>query len=385
MRVLITTPSGLGHVLPMVPLARAIQARGHEVVWATAADTRSWVEDAGVPTVAAGIVQADQMLEFWRRNPEVRALPPEQMPNVMFPKLFGGVAAPVMLADLLPIVRDWEPDLVVHDAAELAGPIVAALVGVPSVVKAFGALIPRERVAAAGDEVAPLWRSVGREPRPFGGLYDHLYLDVYPPGLQPAVADHVGPRQLLRPVAYDVAEDSRREVELPDAGTDRPLVYLTMGTVFNDPTALRRVVDAVAALDVRLLVTVGPNGDPEALGDQPPHVRVERYVPQTLVLDRCGVIVSHAGSGTVLATLSLGLPQLCLPQGADQFGNAAAVAGAGAGVALLPVEASGEAIADALGRLLAERSFRDAATRVSETIASMPGPDDVAEVLERLP
>jgi MGT family glycosyltransferase len=216
-------------------------------------------------------------------------------------------------------------------------------------------------------------------------LYDHLYLDVYPPGLQPAVADHVGPRQLLRPVAYDVAEDSRREVELPDAGTDRPLVYLTMGTVFNDPTALRRVVDAIAALDVRLLVTVGPNGDPEALGDQPPHVRVERYVPQTLVLDRCGVIVSHAASGTVLATLSLGLPQLCLPQGADQFGNAAAVAGAGAGVALLPVEASGEAIADALGRLLAERSFRDAATRVSETIASMPGPDDVAEVLERLP
>lgn len=87
----------------------------------------------------------------------------------MFPKMFGGVAAPIMLADLLPIVRDWEPDLIVHDAAELAGPIVAALLDIPNVVKSFGALTPRERVAAAGDEVAPLWRSLGLDPRPFGG------------------------------------------------------------------------------------------------------------------------------------------------------------------------------------------------------------------------
>lgn len=136
----------------------------------------------------------------------------------------------------------------------------------------------------------------------------------------------------------------------------------------------------MAALDVRLLVTVGPGGDPSALGDQPPHVLVDRYVPQTLVLDRCDVVASHGGSGTVLAALSLGLPQLCLPQGADQFGNAAAVAG----LALPPTEASGEAIAHAVSRLLAQRSFRDAATRVSETIASMPGPDDVAAALERV-
>jgi UDP:flavonoid glycosyltransferase YjiC (YdhE family) len=384
MRVLITTPSGLGHVLPMVPLARAVQARDHDVVWAAAADTVSWVEDAGIPTVTAGMAQADRMPEFWRRNPEVHALPPERIPDVMFPKMFGGVAAPVMLADLVPVVRDWKPDLVVHDAAELAGPIVAALVGAPSVVKSFGVLTPRERVVAAGEEVAPLWRSLGLDPRPYGGCYEHLYLDVYPPGLQPANAAHVERRQPLRPVAYDTEEDSAAGVELP-AGADRALVYLTMGTVFNDAATLRQAVDAVAALDVRLLVTVGPNGDTATLGDQPPHVLVERYVPQSLVLDRCDVVISHAGSGTALAALSLGIPQLCLPQGADQFGNAAAIAGAGAGLALSPVEATGAAIAEAASRLLVERSFPDSATRVSETIASMPGPDDVAATLERLP
>lgn len=40
----------------------------------------------------------------------------------MFHRLFGAVRAAPMLADLAPVARDWRPDVVVHDAAELAGP-----------------------------------------------------------------------------------------------------------------------------------------------------------------------------------------------------------------------------------------------------------------------
>ena len=116
-----------------------------------------------------------------------------------------------------------------------------------------------------------------------------------------------------------------------------------MGTVFNSPEPLRVVLAALADLDVRGLVTVGPKADPSMVGSQPAHVRVERYVPQHRVLEHCEMVVSHAGSGTVLATLTLGLPQLCLPQGADQFLNAAAVASAGAGISLMPGEAAADA------------------------------------------
>ena len=62
---------------------------------------------------------------------------------------------------------------------------------------------------------------------------------------------------------------------------------------------------------------------------QPGRVRVERYVPQALVLPNRDVVISHAESGSVLAAAAQGLPQLCLPQGADQFLNAAAVESAG--------------------------------------------------------
>ncbi|MDQ6909305.1 MAG: glycosyltransferase [Actinomycetota bacterium] len=385
MRVLFTTPAGLGHIHPMVPLARAMVARGHDVLWAAPADGVGHVERTGIRTVAAGPPGLTRPAEVRRRYPELDALPPVEVPDVMFGKMFGAIAAPSMLSELVPVALEWRPDLVVADAAEFAGHIVAAELGVPSVTKGFGALLPERRVAAASEEVAALWHSRGLEPRPYGASYDHLYLDIYPPELQPQAAAHVPRRQLLRPVADDGQLDSSSPLPLPDAPSGAPLVYVTMGTVFNNPEPLQVVLAALGELDVRALVTVGPQADPAMIGRPPAHVRVERYVPQTLVLPHCDVVVSHAGSGTVLATLTLGLPQLCLPQGADQFLNAVAVSSAGAGITLMPGEAAVDAVRDAVARLLGDASFGDAAGRVSTSIASMPSPDDVAGMLETLP
>lgn len=301
----------------------------------------------------------------------------------MFGKIFGAVAAPQILPDLVRVALDWRPDLVVADAAEFAGHIVAAELGIPSVTKGFGALLPERRVRAAGEEVAPLWRSRGLEPRPYGGSYDHLYLDIYPPEFDTQVAAHVPHRQRLRPVADDGHVETSSPLPLP-APTDAPLVYVTMGTVFNNPDLFEVVLAALRELDLRILVTVGPEGDPAVVGPQPAHVRVERYVPQALVLPHCDVVVSHAGSGTVLATAAHGLPQLCLPQGADQFLNATAVESAGSGLSLMPGDGNADAVRDAVVRLLVEPSFRDAAGGVSVSIASMPSPDEVAAVLETL-
>src|SRR4051794_34569423 len=134
----------------MVPLARAFAARGHDVVWAAAPTVCSRLEHAGFRALPAG-PEADEMFgEFARRFPEIRALPPERRPDRMFPKLFGAVFAPAMLTELLPLSRDVAPDLVVHDQAELAGPIVAAALGTPWLTHAFGRMLPPRRPAAAG-------------------------------------------------------------------------------------------------------------------------------------------------------------------------------------------------------------------------------------------
>jgi UDP:flavonoid glycosyltransferase YjiC (YdhE family) len=380
-RVLFTANPGFGHVHPLVPLAQALAARGHDVRWAVAMDACARVQAAGFEAFPAGIGGPQRRAEFDRCLATVSSLPPEQRPDVLFGAFFGEVCTPPMLDDLLAVVDGWQPALIVNDASELAAPLAAQLRRLPHATHGFGALLPEHRVAAAGEAVAHLWRAHGLEPRPYAGSYDHLYLDIYPPSLRFGSYGHVPQVQPLRPVPFDVVGGIPAE---PVVAGDRPLVYLTFGTVFNDPRLFSSAVAGVAGLDVDVLVTVGPAGDPAALGPVPPNVRVERYVPQTSVLPHCAVVASHAGSGTFLAALGLGIPQLCLPQAADQFINAGQGAASGVALTLAPGEASADAIAGAVGRLLDEPAFAGAARRLAAEIDAMPGPDEVARRLEEL-
>jgi UDP:flavonoid glycosyltransferase YjiC (YdhE family) len=366
----------------MVPLARAFVETGADVCWACASEVRGGLAEAGFETLPAGLGDAPAWDEFYRSFPEVRSIPIEDRPLFMFSRIFGKVRAPSMLPDLLPIVRAWKPSIIVHDAAEFAAPIAAAATGVPNVTHSFGALLLPERVAGAAEQVVPLWHANGLEPRDFGGSYDYLYLDICPPSLQAGPAPHVTSVASLRPVPFAMGAEAGAPDWLGSSG-DQPLIYVSFGTVFNTDTALLgRVVEALRELPVRVIVTVGPNGDPDSLGEQPANVHVARYIPQTKLLPECAAVVSHAGSGTFFAALSNGLPHLCLPQGADQFVNAAACVRAGAGIALRSEEAgSVDAIRSAANQVLTDPSLKSAAERLSQEIAEMPAPRVVAEVV----
>ncbi len=379
-RVLFTTTPGLGHLYPMMPLAKAFAECGDEVCWAAAEELHPRIEGHGFRIAAAGLDLAESQAEFYRRFPEYENLPPAERGAFMFPKLFGYRARP-MLADLLALARDWEPSLIIHEQGEFAAPILAALLDVPHVTHAFGSLRPARTIAAAGQVVAGLWEEHGLRPRAYGGSYDYLYIDIWPPSLEAVDAAHVPAVQPLRPVAFG-GDRNEPLPAWPHAKPAAPLLYVTFGTVFNkDLSLLSAVVNGVKYLPVRVVVTVGPAGDPTLLGEQPNNVHVARYFPQQELLPHCRAVVSHGGSGTFLAALSHGLPQLCLPQAADQFYNAAACISSGVGLALQPEAVSAESVRSEVERLLSEPSFHDAADNVRREIAGMPSPDEVAGLL----
>ena len=104
----------------------------------------------------------------------------------------------------------------------------------------------------------------------------------------------------------------------------RPRVYVTLGTIFNKTSGdlFERLLAGLADLDADVVVTVGRDLDPAAFGATPGHVRVERFVPQDEVLATTDLVVSHGGSGSLMAALAHGLPSVLLPLGADQPHNA---------------------------------------------------------------
>ena len=290
----------------------------------------------------------------------------------MFPTMFGETLSPPMAADLLPLARDFQPDLLVHEQGELASPLVADVLGVSSLTHSFGGAVPAAFVAEASKRLSGLWQEHGLRQPPFTGCYQAPHLDICPPSVQTVLLLHIPVVQPLRPISWSGPASTCEPTDDP-----RPLVYVTLGTVASNPAVLRDALAGVASLDVQVLVTVGPMGDRDALGPQPAHVRVERFVPQTQVLPYAAVVVSHGGSGTFLGALSHGLPQICLPQAADQFRNAAGVLQSGAGLALPPAKVSSEAITHAVHKVLSEPDFRAAAALVGDEIAAMPSPAEV--------
>lgn len=129
-----------------------------------------------------------------------------------------------------------------------------------------------------------------------------------------------------------------------------------------------------------VLVAAGP-GDPALLGPVPDSVHVAGFVPQGEVLRRASLVVHHGGTGTVLGTLAAGLPQLVLPQGADQFINADVLAEVGAAAKLVGPEITADAVAEAARHLLDDSSARDVAAKVAVEIAAMPAPAAVVAEL----
>ena len=219
MRILVTTTAGLGHILPVRRLAEDLVERGHELRWVVGPGNVDVLVDGGFDVTTAGFSVAERHAQFARRYPNASSLPERERRAVAFSKLFGELAAPPMLEALLPLVQRWRPDLVLHDAAELAGPLVAAASDIRSVCHGFGELVPEPSVRRAGEQMAPLWEDLGLAPDPYAGCYRGLYIDIYPPSLQSSAMTHVAEVQRCRPAEGVAASGG--------------LVYVTFGTVWN--------------------------------------------------------------------------------------------------------------------------------------------------------
>src|SRR4051812_12521390 len=156
MRLLFSTTPGDGHVLPVLPLARAAGAAGHDVAFATGPEYGSRMEAEGFTSFDVGLSAAELGRQY---APIQAALQLDKVPvpdrrQLVFTSRFAKLEAPARLDDLLAVAEEWRPDAIVHESCELAAPIVAAARGIPSYHHSFGRRVPLSSLRHAFEDGA---------------------------------------------------------------------------------------------------------------------------------------------------------------------------------------------------------------------------------------
>jgi UDP:flavonoid glycosyltransferase YjiC (YdhE family) len=383
MRVLFTTLAARPHLYPLVPLAWALRAAGHDVRIAGQPAILDDIVAAGLFAVEVGadvdflagikkLYGSDEEMNDWVRR---------AIPHV--------AAADAMARDLIAFTDGWHPDLIVTDPAVFAAPILAERKGIPLVRHLWGpTVVGRPGQAAPGTtDVRATWPPLlvtlyDRWEVPVRGDYARRVVDPCPPSMQSGV---IANRLPMRYVAYNGAADVPPWLTEPPA---RQRVCVTWGTTVTDFTGgagfrVPEILDAVAKLDVEVVVAVSA-AERELLGDVAVGVRVVTGMPLSLLLPTCAGVVSQGGAGTVLTAAACGVPQVVIPQVPDQPLNAGRVAATGAGIALDAEHADSPSIFTAVEQAIGDPGLRRSADRLRAEIEEQPSPADVVDALENL-
>jgi UDP:flavonoid glycosyltransferase YjiC (YdhE family) len=366
-KVVLAALPAFGHVYPVVPLAIALERTGAEVVFATGENFASRLPARTIPG-------AEQSWEFSHATSEIERRMNQSGGGALVEglgqTLFVELCAPYVVDVMTAALRRERPDLVVFEQTNVGAAMAAYATSVRAVCLAIVGW--GRQWSTIYDVVAELIRA------PSASALAEVLIDPHPAFLADVDATPPFPAVAMRPTPWSPSGTVPAWLLQPRAA---PRVYLTMGTVFGTVDVLRAAALEIAGCGCDVLVATGPGIEPDALGDLPAVVHVEKEVPQTHVLPYVDLVVHHGGTGTVIGSLSRGLPQIVMPQGADQFWNADHLAAEGA-CRVVPPGAPPGSIAAAVKEMTREHALeRMAARRLAGVIAAMPGPDAVARRL----
>jgi UDP:flavonoid glycosyltransferase YjiC (YdhE family) len=358
-RFLIATWDGGGNTLSAFNLGSRMARRGHRVRMV------GW-KSMAVRAAAAGI-------EFtpYRSEPPwpVGLSQDDGWQDHLVPRLHGAATK----ADILAEAVAFGPDVLVIDCMLGAGFAAARELRLPTAVLVHVLYSPFVHLWGDGimnGSVAGLLAGMDR------------VLALTPPGFDeptelPANTAYVGPITHPSPGRLGASE-----LELLTRQGD-PWVLLTLSTTLQRQTeALPAILDAVASLAVRVLLTLGGVVAVDAVA-APPNVTVREYVPHDLVLPHMAVVITHGGMSTITAALAAGIPLVCIPQGREQPINAGRVAATGAGRVVAP-DASAPVIAAAIEAALSDERSTVAARRFAATIAALGAGESATDEVEQL-
>jgi MGT family glycosyltransferase len=361
-----------GHVNPTLPLVQELVRRGETVIYYSIEEYRNRIEAAGAYCRTYDSLSPSVCFDFGDDDRSSPSLP--KIARVMID--FCERSLPF----LLDATRQDQPDYILHDFTCLWGKYVSQILGIPAI-----ATIPQFPV------------NLKRRPDPYPGMYSdmvRMFLGGIPAfiqfrrtadrisqaysvpkaGLWDMLANHedlniVFTSRYFQPYADDFDESfvfvgpsiARRDETLDfslDFG-DGPLVYISLGTVFNINVAFYRCCfEAFGGTEKRVVLSAGTDTDLDSLGAVPENFCVRSYVPQLEILKSADVFVTHGGMNSVSEGLWYGVPLVVIPQGSDQYLVARRVETLKAGLALDKRRITPEVLQQAVDSVAVDEGIR---------------------------
>lgn len=168
----------------------------------------------------------------------------------------------------------------------------------------------------------------------------------------------------------------------PQKEKERPLIYVSMGTVINDrPDFYRKCMDALKSMDVDVIISCGDAINREELGELPGNIQVFPYVGQLDILAKADVFITHCGMNSVSESLYMAAPMVLYPQTGEQYAVARRVTEIGAGIMLK--NDSTESLRAAVQEILDNKVYGNAAKECSVDFRACPGTAGAAEFTKK--
>lgn len=375
-RYVFLTWNGAGNQPPAIGLGQTLRQRGHEVIFAGYENQRPLFTSRGFR-----FIPLQRSAAAWRDAPR------ELMFDV---KVRTAWASAEHLDDVPQAIGEQRCDGVLVDCLMFGALAALELASVPTALlvhSAPGALLPpggqfdallrgpvnRVRAAAGLPAIGTLWQAWEKFPAVCTSICE----------LDPLASRAPPSFHYVGPIVERVPPSPWRSPWAPDDKRPLVLVSFSTGPYWDQSSRIGRTIEALANRDCRVVVTTGTAC--ATTTTVPPNVEIVTHLPHAEVLPQAAATITHAGHGTVTASLSHGVPLVCLPNAAaDQPALAAQVAALGAGQTLDGDGAGPAEIAAAVDRVLTDQSYTVAARRLAKAIANAPGPSEAAALLERL-
>lgn len=387
LRCLVAAFGDPGHVFPAVSLARTLKGRGHEVIVETWPQWQEMVDQAGLR-----FVSADQY-------------------QVFPPPASGSPGAGQAAVALMPLLEEFQPDVVVNDILTVAPALAAEAYGsnwatlIPHIYPvqdqgmpffAVGALPARTglgrrfwtttaRALRFGlergrDDLNAQRALVGLPPtdRFHGGTSPELAMVATYPQLE-YPRDWPASVHVTGPMPFEMPHD---DIDLPPG--DDPLVLVAPSTSQDpDNQLVRSALAALADQPVRIVATTN-RVVPTRPVEVPANAVLVDWLSYSQVMPESSLVICHGGHGTVARALAEGVPVLTCPAAGDMNETAARITWAEVGRSVRWSLTGPKSLRWAVAEILSDPLYRVRAGQVAAWHRQHDGPGRGADLVEEL-